>query len=150
MGRDAERVLELHGNTTHFYCFDCYHPYTMGEVARMLETSEIPLCTACGGVLRPDVVLFGELLPAGVVAEAERAAQMCDLMLVVGSSLVVYPAAGLPYQAKHSGARLAIVNIDPTPLDDLADLCLHRPAGEVLPPAVAMALAGNAQGSQPS
>jgi len=134
------RVLELHGNTTRFYCFDCYAPYTMEDVRLQLETMEIPLCLKCRGVLRPDVVLFGEMLPTEVVDDATREAQLCDSLLVIGSSLVVYPAANLPYQAKLAGARLAIINIDPTPLDSIADVRLFSPAGEIVPPAVKAAL----------
>ncbi|MDP8238196.1 MAG: NAD-dependent protein deacylase [Candidatus Hatepunaea meridiana] len=134
----SKRVLELHGNTTRFYCCDCRAPYTMTEAKNILDERLPPLCLKCSGVLRPDVVLFGEMLPADVIDEAHREAQMCDLMIVIGSSLVVYPAANLPYQAKSSGAKLVIINIDPTPLDSVADLYIHRPAGEVFPQAAGM------------
>ena len=133
----SDRVLELHGNTTKFYCFECHAPYHLDEVRERLETQLPPHCVKCNGVIRPDVVLFGEMLPVDVVEDATRDAQTCDLMLVIGSSLVVYPAANLPYHAKLAGAKLVIINIDPTPLDSVADLCIHRPAGEILPPALA-------------
>ncbi|MFH0765238.1 MAG: NAD-dependent protein deacetylase, partial [Calditrichota bacterium] len=128
----SKTVLELHGNTRRFYCVRCRKPFTIEQAWEMLQTKLPPECDKCGGVLRPDVVLFGEFLPEDVVHAAETEASTCDLMLVVGSSLVVYPAANLPYLAKRSGAQLVIINIDPTPLDCIADLVLHTAAGEAL------------------
>lgn len=132
----SRRVLELHGNTTRFYCCDCRAGYDMATVRGKLDDQLPPRCDLCSGVLRPDVVLFGEMLPGQVLDEAEQEARTCDLMVAVGSSLVVYPAANLPAQAKLCGARLVIVNLDPTPLDDIADLCIRRAAGAALPVAV--------------
>ena len=132
----SKRVLELHGNTMRFYCTECHAPYTMAEAKKILDETLPPPCVKCGGILRPDVVLFGEMLPTDVIDEAHRETQLCDLLIVIGSALVVYPAANLPYQAKLSGAKLVIINIDPTPLDSIADLCIHRAAGEVFPEAV--------------
>jgi len=132
----SEHVLELHGNTTRFYCCDCRAQYSMDEVKKILD-EECPVhCKKCNGIVRPDVVLFGEMLPTNVIDEAQREAKICDLLIVIGSSLVVYPAANLPYEAKLSGAKLVIINIDPTPLDSVADLVIHNPAGEVFPQAV--------------
>ncbi|MCF7811200.1 NAD-dependent protein deacylase [bacterium] len=132
----SKRVLELHGNTTRFYCCDCRAQYGLDEVKRLAD-QEVPVyCQKCQGIVRPDVVLFGEMLPANVIDEALREAKICDLMIVIGSSLVVYPAANLPYEAKLSGARLVIINIDATPLDSVADLAIHSSAGEVFPQAV--------------
>jgi NAD-dependent deacetylase len=128
----SQKVLELHGNTTRFYCFDCHDPYSMAEARAKLDKKLPPLCNKCGGVLRPDVVLFGEMLPTDVILEAEEEIKRCDLLIVIGSSLVVYPAANLPYQAKLNGAKLVILNIDPTPLDHMADLVIHRKAGDVM------------------
>jgi NAD-dependent deacetylase len=91
---------------------------------------------SCGGLLRPDVVLFGESLPQGALRQAWQAAEECDTFLVVGSSLVVYPAAQIPVRAKENGASLVIVNIDETPLDHMADLVIHKSASEVLSPIV--------------
>lgn len=132
----SKRVLELHGNTTRFYCCDCRAPYGMNDVMKILEEHLPAICVECKGVIRPDVVLYGEMLPTDVIDEALRESQQCDLLIVVGSSLIVYPAANLPYESKLSGARLVIINIDPTPLDSVADLCIHQPAGEVLPQAL--------------
>ena len=132
----SKHILELHGNTTRFYCCDCRAQYSMDDVKKALD-EECPVhCKKCNGIVRPDVVLFGEMLPANVIDEALREAKICDLLVVIGSSLVVYPAANLPYEAKLSGAKLVIINIDPTPLDSVADLVIRNPAGEVFPQAV--------------
>lgn len=132
----SKRVLELHGNTTRFYCVSCRNEYNLEQVWEMLKTQLPPLCEGCGAVLRPDVVLFGEMLPETVLNQAVMESEQCDLMIVVGSSLVIYPAAGLPYQAKYNGAKLVIINIDPTPMDGLADMVIHLPAAELLRRAV--------------
>ena len=128
----SQRVLELHGNTRRIACLDCSAWYPMEEVYEQLETQLPPPCLACGGRLKPEVVFFGESLPEGVLEEASTEAQACDLFLVVGSSLVVQPAASLPMLAKRRGATLVIVNRDPTPLDGMADAVYHRSASEVL------------------
>lgn len=126
------RVLELHGNTRRIRCMRCGNACTMDEAYRQLETRLPPVCSGCEGPLKPDVVFFGEALPRGVLDEALAEARSCDLLLVVGSSLVVQPAATLPVAAKEAGARLVIVNRDPTPLDPLADLVIHSAASELL------------------
>lgn len=128
----AGKVLELHGNTRRILCLDCGICYTMVSVFNMLSTRFPPKCTACGGALKPDVVFFGESLPAAVLDEAVKETKACDLFLVVGSSLVVQPAAGLPAMAKRNGAMVVIVNKDPTPLDAMADMVIHSRASEVL------------------
>ncbi len=128
----SQRVLELHGNTFRFYCLDCKCDYTIHEAWDM-SCEKIPVrCTQCEGLIRPDVVLFGEMLPFDVITQAEREAEACDLMLVIGSSLVVYPAANIPYQAKLSGSKLVIINVDPTPMDSIADLTVHSKAGNLM------------------
>jgi NAD-dependent deacetylase len=103
----------------------------MEEVYPRLETEMPPRC-ACTGLLKPDVVLFGESLPQQALQTAWRAAAECDLFMVVGSSLLVHPAAQIPVLAKEQGARLVILNIDPTPLDGIADLVINEEAGRVL------------------
>lgn len=128
----AEKVLELHGNTRRISCLECGQAYSMDSVYAMLETHLPPTCSACNGMLKPEVVFFGESLPADVLSEAVRVTKACDLFLVVGSSLVVQPAAGLPVLAKQNGARLVIINKEPTPLDALADLVVHAGATEIL------------------
>jgi NAD-dependent deacetylase len=90
---------------------------------------EIPVCPACGGVVKPTTVLFGEPMPAAELREAERRSRNADLFVVLGSSLAVYPAAYMPAHAKHAGATLAIVNLEPTKLDAQADLVIREKAG---------------------
>ncbi len=125
-------VLELHGNTRRIICLQCNAVYDFDSVYALLDHQLPPQCQACGGMLKPDVVFFGESLSMQVLEAAIDAAQSCDLFLVVGSSLVVHPAASLPMAAKKNGARLVIINKDPTPLDHLADLVLHGAASSVL------------------
>jgi NAD-dependent deacetylase len=98
----------------------------------VVELLPVPHCPSCGDVLKPDVVMFGELLPAAQIARAEQLAREAGLLLVVGSSLEVYPVAGLPLETVQAGGRLAIVNRDPTPFDGDAELVVHAAAGETL------------------
>ncbi|MFH0726008.1 MAG: NAD-dependent deacylase [Pseudomonadota bacterium] len=128
----AGKVLELHGNTRRIFCLNCGIDYTMTSVFTMLSTQLPPKCGECGGALRPGVVFFGESLPAAVLDEAVKETEACDLFLVVGSSLVVQPAAGLPVMAKRNRAKVVIVNREPTPLDTMADLVMHSTASDVL------------------
>lgn len=125
-------VLELHGNTRSFSCLSCSEQHELEEVRSLLEVQLPPPCRACGGQLKPDVVMFGESLPAETLQAAKERAAECDLFLAIGSSLVVQPAASLPVLAKKSGAALAIINPDPTRLDDLADLVLRESASSAL------------------
>ncbi len=129
-------ILELHGNTRRYYCLDCGKNYTIFEVAEMLEQQNPVRCAACQGIVRPATVMFGETLPEDIMPQASKESHDCDLMIVVGSSLVVYPAAEFPYYAKSTGAKLAIINVDPTPLDSMADMCTHSPAANLLAMAV--------------
>jgi NAD-dependent deacetylase len=128
----ARKVLELHGNTRRILCLNCGMYYTMATVFNMLSTQLPPKCVTCGGTLKPDVVFFGESLPPAVLDEAVKETKVCDLFLVVGSSLVVQPAAGLPAMAKRNGAKVVIVNKERTPLDGMADLVILSAASEVL------------------
>jgi len=128
----SARVIELHGNTRVFVCTHCAHEYSIDEANSLLEKELPPLCTDCRGILRPDVILFGESLKPQVLDDAYREAVSCDILISVGSSLVVTPAADIPVTAKRGGAKLAIINIDPTPLDDLADYVISEPAGDIL------------------
>lgn len=127
------RVIELHGSSRKFHCMNCQAPYNLEAAEKALEQTLPPRCTACNGILRPGVVFFGEMLPAGAMDEAFNLARQSSLLMVVGSSLVIYPAAQVPAVAKSSGARLAIINDEPTPMDDLADWVIPGKAGEVLP-----------------
>jgi NAD-dependent deacetylase len=129
----SRRVIELHGSGRGVVCLDCGTREPRAEVQARLATEMPPVCRMCGGrFLKPTVVLFGEALPQLEVDEARELARRADLMLVVGSSLVVYPAAQIPIDAVRSGAPLVIVNDEPTPLDDYADTVVRGKSGEVL------------------
>jgi len=127
------RVIELHGNTRIIGCLECYSEYDYATVHEQVQTEMPPTCRACGGMLKPRVVFFGEALPRGAMEQAADAATSADLMLVVGSSLAVFPAASLPLLAKRAGAALIIVNVGETAMDELADVFIDAKAGEVLP-----------------
>jgi NAD-dependent protein deacetylase/lipoamidase len=130
----SARVIELHGSGRTVECLDCGTREARRDVQERLEFQMPPRCRICGGMfLKPTVVLFGEAMPAGAVAEATALAEDADLMLVVGSSLVVYPAADIPLVAVRAGAPLIVVNAEPTPLDRLAAIVIQGQAGEVLP-----------------
>jgi NAD-dependent deacetylase len=127
-------ALALHGNIAEDRWLDA--PRACCQVDA-IQTGCPPRCRVCGNLRRPAVVWFGECLPAEALEAAEHAARHCDLMLVVGTSGEVYPAAGLAFTAHQSGARLVIINPEPTPLDVVAELCLHEPAAVCLPPLLA-------------
>ena len=128
----SSNVLELHGNTRRIVCLNCGQYHTMEAVFEQLGTRLPPQCPSCEGTLKPDVVFFGESLPKDVLEDAILASQSCDLFLVVGSSLIVQPAASLPVAARQHGARVVIINRDPTPLDGIAELVFRSSASEVL------------------
>lgn len=130
----SRRVVEIHGSSRTVQCLDCGTRESRAVVQARLAVQMPPLCKSCGGrFLKPTVVLFGEAMPTAAMHEALALAQGADVMLVVGSSLVVRPAADIPLAAARSGARLIIVNAEPTPLDSLAEVVIHGRAGEVLP-----------------
>jgi NAD-dependent protein deacetylase/lipoamidase len=134
--RDAgsERVIELHGSGRTVECLTCGRREPRADVQARLGREMPPRCTNCGGtVLKPTVVFFGEAMPAAAVQEAFELAAAADVMLVVGSSLVVYPAAEIPLEAIRHGAAMIVVNAEPTPFDKLAAVVIHGRAGEVLP-----------------
>jgi len=127
----STNVLELHGNLTRTKCFaEC--GVRIEELAS-LPAGEPPRCPGCGEWLRPDVVWFGEMLDPAVLERAERLAARCDVMVVVGTSGMVYPAAGLPQLARRSGARVIVVNPNPSDLDDCAHVLLRETAAQSLP-----------------
>jgi NAD-dependent deacetylase len=132
-GVPADRLVEIHGNATYAHCLDCRTVMTL-EAAReaIRQEDRSPRCGRCGGLVKAAVVSFGEPVPEGAMARAVALAREADLMLVLGSSLVVQPAASLPLLAKRAGARLAIVNREPTPLDGEADLVVRSGIGEAL------------------
>lgn len=129
----SERVLELHGTARHVACLSCSAKFAAGEmVQKFVEDDDPPACPHCGGLLKHATVSFGQSLPADVLEQATELSQDADLFFAMGSSLVVQPAAGLPVLAKQSGARLVIVNRDPTPLDSIADAVVNASIGETL------------------
>jgi len=131
-GNDPERTIELHGTAHRVRCLDCGASWPADEIQTRLELEPLPACEICDGMLRAATVLFGQAMPEEALRRAFTIARATDLMLVVGSSLVVQPAARLPQIAVASGARLAIVNNEPTPLDSLADVVVRSSAGAVL------------------
>jgi NAD-dependent deacetylase len=132
-GVPEDRVIELHGNAGYAACLECRLRHELADLKTpFLEAGVIPACRACGGIVKTATISFGQPMPVTAVAHAESAARACDLFLVLGSSLVVYPAAGLPLMAKENGAALAIVNREPTDQDGYADLVLHDEIGPVL------------------
>ena len=133
-GLPSEIVLELHGTTTEAVCLSCGDRITSDEACQRVANGEkAPRCQRCDGFLKPATISFGQSMPLQVMALAQAAAENCDLMLAVGSSLVVEPAASIPRLAKRAGARLVIVNREPTALDDLADVVVRGEIGSVLP-----------------
>lgn len=129
----SREVLELHGTMREVVCLSCARRWPTSEILARVDAGEDdPACVYCGGILKSATVSFGQSLDPVVVEEAHRWTTEADVFLVVGSSLVVYPAAALPGEAKRAGARVVIVNREPTPLDDVADAVLHGEAGPVL------------------
>ncbi len=132
-GIPADKVIELHGNASYATCLECGLRHELADLREpFLEHGEIPACRDCGGLVKTATISFGQPMPEGPMARAEAATLACDLFLVLGSSLVVFPAAAFPLQAKRHGARLAIVNREATDQDAFADLVLHDEIGAVL------------------
>ena len=130
-------MVELHGNTTYATCLDCATRHELADIRVAFERhGEAPRCRRCHGFVKTATISFGQAMPQGEMRRAEIETHAADLFIVLGSSLVVYPAAGFPELAKRNGAALAIVNREPTGLDDIADLVLNRPIGETLGAAV--------------
>ena len=137
-GVPEAQIIELHGNASYATCLDCGERYELADLRVGFERAgEIPYCRACDGLVKTATISFGQPMPVEPMARARAAALDCDLFLVLGSSLVVYPAAGFPVMAQQNGARLAIVNREPTDLDGYADLVLHDEIGPALTEAVA-------------
>ena len=138
-GIAPEHVVELHGNTTFSLCLDCNERYELAWVRGRMDAANgcAPDCPACGGFIKTATVSFGQAMPDSAMRRAQELAQSCDLFLAIGSSLVVWPAAGFPLIAKRNGARLVIVNREPTEFDEIADLVVHEDIGTVLEPLIA-------------
>jgi NAD-dependent deacetylase len=136
-GIPPDKVIELHGNTTYATCLDCGQRYEIADLRAAFERDgSVPPCEGCLGHVKTATVSFGQAMPVVAMARAEEETLAADLCIVLGSSLVVYPAAGFPEIAKRNGAALAIVNREPTPLDRIADLVIHGGIGDVMGGAV--------------
>jgi len=128
-----DKVFELHGNMQWAVCLSCGKRYPFTEIkARLDKGEEIPDCQACHGLLKPDAVFFGESLPEKVLKEATSRSYNCDLFIVIGSTLVIYPAAYMPIYAINSGAKLVIINLSSTPMDREATVLIRDKAGETM------------------
>lgn len=132
-GVPDDKVFELHGNMQRAVCLSCGRRYPFEQIkARLDKGEEIPDCEACHGLLKPDAVFFGELLPEKVLKEATSRSYNCDLFIVIGSTLVIYPAAYMPSYAVRSGVKLVIINLSPTPMDQKATVLIRAKAGEAM------------------
>ena len=134
-GIAPDDVVELHGNTTYATCLECDRRYDLAWVREKFDAAgeHAPDC-ACGGYIKTATVSFGQSMPAAAMQRAEQLTRDCDLFLAIGSSLVVWPAAGFPLMAKRNGAALVIINREPTEFDELADLVVRNDIGDALAP----------------
>ena len=132
-GVPDDKVFELHGNMRWIVCLNCGKRYPLEQIkVRLDKGEEIPDCEPCHGILKPDIVLFGETLPEKVFEEATQRSYSADLFMVSGSTLIVYPAAYMPIYAVDSGAKLVIINLSPTPMDRQAAVLIKAKAGETM------------------
>lgn len=131
-GAALEKIIELHGNASYAKCLDCGQRHELDDLQLPYERGEEIVCTYCAGLLKTATISFGQSMPEAEMIRATEESRACDLFLVLGSSLVVFPAAGLPIEAKRHGARLIIVNREPTDLDNYADLVLNEEIGPLL------------------
>lgn len=139
----SKHVIEMHGTMKTLSCTRCYKKFESADfVERFIEDGTIPLCLSCNGILKPDVILFGEQLPQSAWFEAQNAARGCDLMIVAGSSLEVLPVAGLPMQAVDRGAHLVIINNSPTYINVRADAVFMDDVATILPDIAKRAING--------
>ncbi len=137
----AQQVVEVHGSLSTATCTHCYRTYPAAEfLPPLLAEGTVPRCPACGGVLKPDIILFGEALPWQAWEAAERLVAECDLLLVAGSSLAVMPVARLPVEAARRGAAVIVVNQTPTYMDERADVVLRGDVADLLPRLAALVL----------
>ena len=138
-GVPDEQVIELHGNSTYATCLDCNTRYELEAIKSAFEIDEtLPTCTFCGGIIKQATISFGQAMPVEAMQRAQEATLDCDLFLTIGSSLVVYPAAGFPVLAKDNGSTLVILNRDATDLDTFADLVINDEIGPTLSDAVGL------------
>jgi NAD-dependent deacetylase len=136
-GVPEEMMIEIHGNTTYAKCLACERRMEIADIRAHFDAhGAAPDCLGCGGIIKTATISFGQAMPEREMARAEAAAADCDLCLVAGSSLAVYPAASFPLKAKRNGARLVILNREATPQDPYADLVIHGEIGPILSSAV--------------
>ena len=132
-GVPASKIIELHGNATYASCLDCGQRHELEPIRKtFLGKGTLPVCSKCDGIVKTATISFGQSMPEIQMARAQDETLQCDLFIVLGSSLVVYPAAGFPRIAKRRGAHLVILNRDPTDQDDDADLVLHDEIGPTM------------------
>jgi NAD-dependent deacetylase len=132
-GVPDSKIIELHGNSTYATCLDCAERYELAPIKQAFQANgALPVCTKCEGIVKTATISFGQAMPEIQMARAQDATLQCDLFIVLGSSLVVYPAAGFPRIAKRRGAGLVILNRDPTDQDDDADLVVHGEIGPTM------------------
>ena len=132
-GLEDNQMVELHGNATDAGCLNCGHRYELDALKTQFTTlGKVAPCNLCGGILKTATISFGQSMPEEQMLRAQRLVEACNLMIVLGSSLTVYPAAGFPEYAKQRGASLVIINREPTGLDSIADLTISDPIGEVM------------------
>lgn len=128
-----DKIIELHGNATYAHCLDCGQRYDLAPIkANFARDESLPVCEHCDGLVKAATISFGQAMPEKAMLQAQVAASDCDLFLAIGSSLQVYPAASFPLVAKRNGAKLVIINRDPTDMDDSADLLIHDEIGLTL------------------
>ena len=132
-GNSEEKVIQLHGTAMDVSCLSCRKRYDREEIQeRIRKGVKVPYCDDCGGPLKPATISFGQSMPERETEEAYHRSSLSDLFIVIGSSLVVQPAASMPLVAKRNGAKLVIINRDPTPYDNMADIVIHGQAGPVM------------------
>ena len=132
-GNSEEKVIQLHGTAMYVSCLSCRKRYDRDEIQERLRKGvKVPYCDDCGGPLKPATISFGQSMPERETEEAYHRSSLSDLFIVIGSSLVVQPAASMPLTAKQNGAKLVIINRDPTPYDDMADMVIHGQAGPIM------------------
>ena len=136
-GVPGDRMIELHGNGTYAVCLDCNRRHVLASIFEAFKRSGTPpVCRVCEGIVKTATISFGQSMPEEPMHRAQDESLACDLFLILGSSLSVFPAAGFPVIAKENGAKLIIINREPTPLDHAADLVLHTGIGDALGEAV--------------
>ena len=131
-GVPGDKITEIHGNTSYASCLDCEIRYELNPIKKaFLENETVPYCDSCGGIIKTATISFGQSMPEEGMQIAQRKTLGCDLFITIGTSLVVYPAAGFPKLAKEIGAKLIIINNEPTDFDPIADLVIHEQIGKV-------------------